>query len=295
MGVDLNQDGVRTSTDQIARRDHYVGDAQDVRVEFEQLPVGTELLHSVRYLGVDERGAIFVPPRMKELRYMRKVNVLSASDLRSRYDEERKEKRLGRLPSYLSRGDEGLDNALGWYLKGFIEDYEGRLRPQTLEEDMYCMGCHKSISTTIDSTFSLARKVPGGRGFGYVNLVGMRDAPNISEDGGEILNYLRRVGGGSEFRANPEMRQRWFLADGTVKVDRVATSDVATLLLPSSHRALSLNKAYTHIVRHQSYRLGRDALPTPAQNVYREIDETAVVLKRPHRHHGWDIRLDWAR
>src|SRR5690606_24019018 len=153
--------------------------------------------------------------RMKEPRYMRKVNVLSASDLRSRYDEERKEKRLGRLPSYLSRGDEGLDNALGWYLKGFIEDYEGRLSPQTLEEEMWCMGCHKSISTTIDSACSHARKVRGGRGFGYVNLVGMRDAPNISEGGGEILNYLRRVGGGSEFRANPEMRQRWFLADGT--------------------------------------------------------------------------------
>src|SRR5690606_35647612 len=151
-----------------------------------------------------------------------------------------------------------FDNALGWYLSGFIEDYEGELRPQTYEEGMFCMGCHTSIGTTLDSTFSFARKVPGGQGFRYIDLVGMPDAPSRGEpDTGEILAYLKRAGGGSEFRENDEMRERWFREDGSVDEAKVREADVYTLLAPSRRRALNLNKAYLHIVRHQSYRLGR--------------------------------------
>ena len=294
LGADLDANGVLGKTRHIQRRSHYVGDAKNVALEFEQFPTGTELLHSVRYLGVDSKGRVVLPKRMKELRYMRKVNTLSREVLRSRYDGERKEKRLGQLPNYVSRGDQGLDNALGWFIKGFIEDYEGELRPQTIEEDMYCMGCHKAISTTIDSTFSLARKVTGGKGWRYIDLVGMKDAPNINEEQGEIRNYLKRVGGGSEFRENPEMRAKWFNEMGQLREEAVRSADVATLISPSKQRALLLNKAYTHIVRHQSFILGRDATVAPAVNVLRAVDEGVPPLNREHRHYGWDIRLDWA-
>jgi len=293
LGVDLNGDGKMAVTSEIVLRDHYVGDAQHVAVDFEQFPAGSELLHSVRYLGLDAAERVVIPPRMKELRYMKKVAVLSREVLRSRFDGERKEKRLGELPAYVARGDQGLDNALGWYVKGFIEDYEGDLRPQTLEEDMYCMGCHKAISTTIDSTFSLPRKVPGGAGWGYIDLVGMKDTPNIGEAGGEILNYLRRVGGGSEFRANPEMQELWFDERGNVREAAVKAADVMTLTFPSAERARILNKAYTQIVRHQSYRLGRDASIDVSDNVFAAVEEHAEPLRAEHRRFGWDLRLDW--
>lgn len=291
--LDVDGDGALSLASEVRRGAHYAGDARDIEPAFEQFPQGTELMHSVRYLGLDAHGQVTIPRRMKELRYMRKVNVLPRHLLDSRYAGERKEKRLGELPRFLQRGDEGLDNKLGWFVQGFIEDYDGELRPQSYEENMACMGCHSAIGTTVDSTFSLARKVTGAPGWGYINLRGMADAPTVSESGGEILEYLRRAGGGSEFRENPEMVERWFQADGSVDEAKVKAADVYTLLTPSARRALDLNKAYTHIVRHQSFIDGRDATWVPARNVYRDIDDRAAPLEEQYRHYGWDLRLDW--
>lgn len=156
------------------------------------------------------------------------------------------------------------------------------------------MGCHSSIGTTIDSTFSFARKLPGEQGFGYIDLAGMNDAPSITETRGEILRYLERAGGGSEFRENEEMRQRWFREDGSVDEEKVKRADVYTLITPSPRRALDLNKAYTHIVRHQSFIQGRDATWTPVKNVFSSIDEEVAPLQPEHRHYGWDLRLGWS-
>lgn len=294
LGVDLDGDGTLGIARQVERASHYVGDARDVPVTLHQFPQGTELMHSVRYLGLDEEDRVVVPRRMKELRYMRKVNALPRYVIESRYANERKEKRRGELPSYLHRGDEGFDNGLGWFIKGFVEDYEGNLRPQSYEEDMFCMGCHTSVGTTRDSTFSMARKIAGAEGWGYIDLRGMEDAPNVSEPGGEILNYLRRAGGGSEFRANPEMLERWYRPDGSVDEEKVRHSDVYTLVTPTPRRALDLNKAYTHIVRHQSFTLGRDPTWQPPENVLRAVDEDATPLEEEFRFYEWDLRLDWA-
>jgi hypothetical protein len=205
---------------------------------------------------------------------------LDRSEIANRYAAERREKLLGELPSYIRRGDEGLDNGLGWFVQGFIEDYEGELRPQSHEETNYCMGCHTSIATTLDSVFSMGRKVTGGAGWRYVDLVGMPDAPSIAEPGGEIANYLARAGGGSEFRENLEMLQRFFDAAGQVNPAAVAAApDVYTLVTPSRRRALDLDKAYVHIVRHQSFIVGRDASIAPVTNVLRTVDDTSVPLE----------------
>jgi hypothetical protein len=292
LGVDLDQDGKLGVAQKVVRPRHYIGDAKNIELEAEQLPSGTEFLHSVRYLRT-RRGQVTGAPRMKELRYMRKVSVVTADRARSHYARERKEKLDGALPNFLYLGDEGYDNGLGWYVSGFIEDYDGELRPQTREEGLFCMGCHSALGTTLDSTFSFARKVPGRAGFGYIHLDGMRDVPSRSGGEGEILEYLARAGGGSEFRENPEMLTRWFTPDGTVDRAKVMAATVLELITPSVGRALELNKAYSYIVRHQSYRLGRDAHVKAAENVFRLIDSEAVPLEEEFRTQGWDIRLKW--
>ena len=295
LGIDLDSDGVLSDTvSTLVQRDHYLGDARQVRRLFQQYPEGTEMMHSVRYVGVDEQGSIFTPPRMKELRYMKKIRELPEYDVGSRYARERKEKVEGLLPVFVDHRARGMENGYGWMLQGYIEDYDGALRPQSHEETMFCMGCHAAVGVTIDHTFALARKVDGAAGWGYIDTRGMHDAPNVSEPHGEIANYLARAGGGSEFRENTEMLARWYRADGSVDFDKVRAADVYTLITPSRERALALNKAYTHIVRHQSYIHGRDATWLPTVNVFREVNEDEPPLEKEFRFYHWDIRLDWS-
>ncbi|AQQ69152.1 hypothetical protein Mag101_17070 [Microbulbifer agarilyticus] len=294
-GRDLDGDGqLRAETQWLAPQSHFFGDAKEIAVLNQQFPKGTEFIHSVRYVGVDTQGNISVPRRMKELRYMQKIRELTASDLDNRYRTERKEKVLGELPYYVDHGDKGRENGMGWLLTGFIEDYQGALRPQTREEMLFCMGCHAAIGTTIDQTFAFSRKVTGPEGWGYINLRGMTDAPSVNQHEGEILQYLKRVGGGSEFRENPEMLQRWYNSDGSVKEAAVQAADVYTLITPSRERALAMNKAYSHIVRHQSFVQGRDATWLPANNVHRQVEDSTPPLDAEYRFFGWDMRLDWS-
>ncbi len=294
--TDLDGNGELSSgVDTLVWRSHYMGDASDIGVAHQQYPEGTEFMHSVRYVGVAEDGGIHIPERMKELRYMRKIREIEPYDLKSRYARERKDKNLGLLPEFVDHREEGMENGLGWMLQGYIEDYDGALRPQTHEETRFCMGCHSAVGVTIDQTFAFARKVDGARGWGYIDTRGMPDAPNISEPNGEILNYLKRAGGGgSEFRENPEMVSRWYNDDGSVNEAKVRSADVHTLISPSPERALKLNKAYAHIVRHQSYIYGRDATWDPARNVFKEVDESEPPLPRKFRFYHWDLRLDWS-
>jgi hypothetical protein len=271
-----------------------LGDAAQVAVIPQQYPENTEFMHSVRYVGNDEQGNIFVPARMKELRYMKKIRALEQYDVASRYARERKEKNLEQLPNFNDHGELGMENGFGWMLQGYIEDHDGKLRPQTHEETFFCMGCHAAVGATIDQTFAFARKVTGAQGWGYINLKGMLDAPSVSEPGGEILHYLQRAGGGSEFRENPEMLNRWFTENGIVDAEKVKSADVYTLISPSRERAMQLNKAYTHIVRHQSYIYGRDATWLTANNVFETIDESEPPLAPEFRFYNWDLRLDWS-
>ena len=162
------------------------------------------------------------------------------------------------------------------------------------------MGCHNSIGSTIDKTFSFARKVDGVSGWGYINLRGMPDAPSVidskdpgKEIAGEIATYLERSGGGSEFRNNDEMEKRFYHADGSVDKEAIAKArDVYELITPSRARALQLNKAYKAIVEQQSFLYGRDATVKPPKNVYARVDETAPTLPE-NLQYEWDIRLDW--
>lgn len=295
IGMDLNGDGeLSEAITHIQRQSHYVGDASGIELSYQLYPQGTELLHTVRYIGVDDEGQIYNAPRMKEVRYMQKALFRSKESLASAYYAEAKDKAFEKLPQTRYLGEEqGIDNGFGWTLNAYIEDAQGQLRPQHEQELAFCNGCHKTVGSTFDQTFSFARKVPGAKGWGYINLHEIDDVPNINEQEGEFLTYMKRVGGGDEFRQNAEMLARWFNADGELNEAKVKQANsVYELITPSPERALALNKAYQTIVKEQSYLFGRDATITEATNVLSEIDAEQPPLLPEHRYH-WDMRLDW--
>ncbi|GAB4359744.1 MAG: hypothetical protein Kow0026_21580 [Oricola sp.] len=293
IGADIDGDGMLSVARTMRRRASYLGAAGDEPVIRMTYPQGTEFLHSVRYVGVSRDGEISVPPRMKELRYMRKSRRLSLAALKSRYGNELQEKIDENLPRYVSLGDRGMDNGFGWTLLGFIEDADGTLRPQTREEQFFCRGCHTTTGANIDQTWAFPRKVRGAHGWGYIDYREIPDAPNVGGRDGEIATYFRRAGGGDEFRSNAEMLERWFNGDGTVNEEALRGKTVYDLITPSRERALALNKAYREIVREQSFIFGRDATITPPENVHAHIDSATAPTLPPDKRYKHDIRLDW--
>lgn len=293
VGTDLNGDGTLGRTDRVVRRKTYVGAAADVPLTRMLYPEGTEFLHSVRYVGVAADGTITVPRRMKELRYMVKTRFLTVPAIRSRYGNEHQEKMDENLPRYIDLGERGMDSGFGWTLLAFIEDADGDLRPQTQEEQFFCRGCHATAGANIDQTWAFPRKLRGAAGWGYIDYRALHDAPAKGDSEGEILTYMRRAGGGDEFRSNAEMLERWFDADGRVRAHRVRGKTVYELITPSPERALALNKAYRGIVREQTFIFGRDATITPPKNVHAEIDEATAPTLPKDKRYTHDIRLDW--
>ena len=295
VGKDLNGDGTLGIVPEITAVRRFVGAAEAEFLDTYLYPEGTEFMHTVRYLGIAPDGTILPSRRLKEVRYMRKWVAYRKVVYARTYQLEGFAKELGQLPRYILLGDRGLDNKFGWAIHGFIEDRDGELRAATYEENLFCMGCHTSVGSTIDKTFSLPRKIDGAAGWGYLDLRGMPDAPNMGETEGEIATYLGRVGGGGEFRSNPEMFARWFHPDGTLDRERIANArDVYELVTPSVERALALNKAYRVIVAEQDYLYGRDPTIRAPENVHRHIDNATAPTLPAHLAHSWDIRLDWS-
>jgi len=296
LNLDVNKDGkLSEGVTEMARASHYVGDAKAIPLAHMLYPEGTEFLHTVRYIGVDDNGNIYNAPRMKEVRYMKKHRFRSRESLASAYYAEAKDKHFEKLPQTRYLGEKGIDNGFGWTINGYIEDDKGELRAQHDQELAFCNGCHKTVGSTFDQTFSFARKVPGEEGWGYINLRNIEDVPNINEEKGEFLTYMERVGGGDEFRQNGEMLAKWFDEKGMVKAEEVErASSVYDIIAPSPERALALNKAYLTIVKEQSYLFGRDATLTEATNVLSTIDTDQPPLKPEHRF-TWDMRLNWQK
>jgi len=296
LDVDLDGDGVfSVSTDTMLRQHYFLGDASHVEVTRSLYPVGTEFLHTVRYLAVDDNNQITQSARMKEVRYSRKNKFIEPNKITSINYGERKEKHYENLPAVQDYGHKGMSNRQGWTLWGFIEDDQGSLRKQHFEEQFFCMGCHKSVGASIDTTFAFPRKLEGAKGWGYTDLKLIEDVPNLGETAGEYLTYLKRVGGGDEFRQNTEMLARWFNADGSVKEEEIEALDsVYELIAPSYERAMQLNKAYHQIVTEQSYIYGRDVNLTPATNVFKDVAWDDRPLQ-PEFRYVWDMRLDWSK
>jgi hypothetical protein len=247
VSVDLNGDEQLTGGVTRIRRlpIHYVGAARTVAVKRYLYPKGTEFLHTVRYIDLD--NPTLLATRMKEVRYARKVMWLDDWALLRAYEKEFNEKEEGKLPAFSGSPLVGLRNDFGWQLQGFIEDEQGRLRLQTEEEHRFCMGCHSAVGVTVDQTFALARKVPGVEGWRHQDLRGILDIPQVGHPQPEILTYFQRVTGGDEFRANTEVLERFFpqgvLDEATVRrAAKGGDQDITFLIVPSPERALRLNK-----------------------------------------------------
>ncbi|QKF64588.1 hypothetical protein [Campylobacter corcagiensis] len=329
-GVDLNQNGKFDIANEIVfkwnKPDYdlmneklsnfsmsYVGLAKNLLIENEVniapglYPVGTEFLHSVRYIDVngDKTG---MAKRMKELRYGVKSYWQSYGDLSDTGAAVVKEKSdfPDRIDQYIGNVEVGLNNDRGWFFQAFIEDKDGELRPQNYEETLFCMGCHSNIGATADSTFVFQRKFGddefqnGWFHWSQKDFSGIKDM--VLEDGeGEYAKYLALNNAGDEFRSNTEIVEKFFVEGWKnnhemiekeyalnqktpgLKMDRswklkadameILKNDISYLLMPSAKRAIKLNKAYKAVVDEQSYIFGRDVNIKPSKNVHKEVEQ----------------------
>lgn len=107
------------------------------------------------------------------------------------------------------------------------------------------------------------------------------EEPKTKDGRDEYTLYLELNNAGDEFRANDEVINKFFDANGSLKyreADKVK-SDISHLRYPSVSRAKILNKAYKVIVEEQSFIYGRDAHVKPVENVYKEqvIDQSTQI------------------
>jgi len=299
-GVDLNANGLLDKALYISPKiQSYVGLAKRYQKEKKihlspgLYPENTEFLHSVRYLDWDEtKDQVRLSARMKELRYAKKYTWKRYGEIQRAAQSELLElltldSEEAQITLFKGNYEEGLRNTIGWVYQGFIEDKTGRLRPQTHEETISCMGCHSHLGATTDSTFAFARKFEGVNkklndyGWKHWSQMGFN---GIKEPVVEYLNhgqqyeysfYLSNNHSGNEFRNNDEVQSKFFDLNGSVKQEMLHAlhEDISLLLFPSKERALSLNKGYKVLVEEQSYIYGRDTHIEPMKNVYKEIKE----------------------
>ncbi|MBN1838674.1 MAG: hypothetical protein JW802_01370 [Campylobacterales bacterium] len=328
-GVDLNQNGTLDVADEIVFNWQqptydaqslklsnfsmsYVGHAKKLLESNDYLiapglyPKDTEFLHSVRYINIDKNGEITLAPRMKELRYGKKHFWYPYFQLSNAGMEDLKEKESSpdNVDTYVGNIETGLNNKIGWYYQGFIEDAKGELRPQSYEETLFCVGCHNNIGAIADSTFVYQRKFEKGthkEGWYHWSEKGFKNIKDMLLPNGEseYVRYLKNNNAGDEFRDNEEVMEKFFVKgwekdakniekelliklenpdsvlDSYWKVKKEAIlklkNDISYLLLPSKQRALTLNKAYKVIVEEQSFIYGRDAHVKPVTNVHKEV------------------------
>lgn len=297
-GLDLDGDGKLATATRIAGLPKtYAGAASGEPVNRWRYPQGTEFIHGVRYVDPDAPGLLST--RLKELRYSRKQLAPDRSGLIAAYRADNEEKLAGRVPVFKGSAEAGLMNSFGWVYQGWIEDAQGALRPQTLEETYACMGCHGGLGITVDSSFSFPRKVPAAAGWAYQSIAGIADVPMAGHRDGEVLTWFRRTQGGDEFRNNRELLARFFpkgrLDEAALR--RAAPGgdrDLLWLLAPSRERALTLDKAYLALVRRQGFAAGRDVVLTPPHNVHREIRNGDTALRARGRvYSDGRLWLDW--
>lgn len=340
--VDLNQDGIIGISEEIVFKwtrptldvntlklgnfsMSYVGMARKLLLENRiniapgLYPQGTEFLHSVRYMDV-QNGRVSMAARMKELRYGVKTSWQSYWSLRETAAAELKDKHdfPDGISRYVGNTEQGLYNQKGWRFQAFIEDAHGDLRPQNYEETLFCMGCHTNLGATADSTFVFQRKFERGThkdGWYHWSEKGFEGIHDYLINGqGEYAKYLELNNAGDEFRGNSEIMRKFFVDNWQNKSQHIEkeyqqnqrdpaapkdnswklktdamqrlSQDISYLLLPSGERALELDKAYKIIVQEQSFIYGRDASVSPSANVHREVrqDQSTGIKKHVYQY-----------
>jgi len=244
-------------------------------------PEGTEFLHTVRYIDVDEHGNNILSARMKEVRYALKRLWLNYSKLEAKAAAESKEKDdfPNRIRTFRGNAEAGISNGQGWAFAAFIEDSQGELRPQNFEELVFCAGCHSGIGAITDGVFSFQRKMPFNspqQGWFHWSQHGLKGIaePRRKDGEYEYSYYLQKNQSANEFRTNTEIQAKFFNPGKVLKKVMLEQlhEDISVLLYASPQRALQLNKAYRVIVEEQSFTQGRDATILPILNVLKEVE-----------------------
>jgi hypothetical protein len=96
---DLDGDGQLGMAARIVRTEDFVGAASGYFYQPSLYPLGTEFLHTVRYVAVDETGKIGVSTRMKEVRYMHKSYMPPRHQLEQLYREGGTRRTKGTCPA----------------------------------------------------------------------------------------------------------------------------------------------------------------------------------------------------
>jgi len=294
IGVDLDKDGTLGRAETVVydwaplegRQMSWVGAATGARLAAGLFPLGTEFLHTVRYIDVSS-GGVAMAPRLKELRYAVKTRWQTYADLEEGALAEAKERAAfpDRIALFDGGIETGIGNGTGWRYQGFIEDAGGALRPQSFEETVFCMGCHGGIGVTDDSAFAFPRKLNSAeahaRGWYHWTQKSIAGVPDPMRADGrpELRTYLEENGAGDEFRSNAEVIARFFDGEGNLRSDaaEALSRDVSVLLFPSAGRARHLNASYREIVREQSFALGRDAVWGVGATVHREVEQNETT------------------
>jgi hypothetical protein len=231
----------------------YQGAARTVALERGLYPIGAEIAHPLHYVDVaaDGNDPVVSPypgtraRRVKEIRYVYKWKAFQPSQFRPGAKEEG-------APVYGNDAQGWVDNGVGWYLAGYIEDKTGALRPQNREELAQCIGCHSGVASTefplftsgvgntVDSTWSLPRKFPGELGWREMDTLRylaradvqadatpgqarLGDPVNLELDKGEFRHFLDNVVGASLYGDMPAAIER-FLTDALQPANGYSTA-----------------------------------------------------------------------
>ncbi len=294
-GVDLNKNGQLDQAEEVVfdwaplkgKFMSYVGMAKvfqeqgALKLAAGLYPVGTEFLHTVRYLEAQKDGSVTLARRLKELRYSRKDSWRTYSQLQMAAHSEAREKEAfpDRLRAMAGSLEEGVKNGQGWTYAGFIEDSAGYLRPQTFQETTFCVGCHSGVGATDDSSFAFGRKfdhdshAQGWYHWDQKSMAGAKE-PMRADGRGEYRFYLTHNNTGNEYRTNDEVKAMLMTKDGKLRPDvfDLVQKDITSVIVPSAERARVLNKAYRVITNEQSFVHGRDATVHPVTTVHRKVE-----------------------
>ena len=256
---------------------NYIGAAKGFVIERGLYPLGTEFAHPLHYVDVRADGsndAISPFPgtrarRVKEVRYMYKYKAWHPTDVRPAEKEEG-------TSIYGNDAQGWVDNGVGWYLAGFIEDASGKLRPQTREELAQCIGCHSGINrtefptftsgtgNTVDSTWAMPRKFAGDAGWKEMNYLGYTADSNAAADAtpghaslgdplnrnlgkGEMRYFLETVVGASLYGDMPPAIERFM-------TETVRTVDGYSQDWPAINTSSAVDFNVSHALRQQLMR-----------------------------------------
>ena len=249
---------------------NYLGAAMNISVQRGLYPIGTEFAHPLHYVDIAADGHdSTVSPfpgmrarRVKEIRYMYKYKEFSPEAIPPGEKDEG-------APMYAHRTQGWIDNGVGWYLAGYIEDAQGMLRPQTPNELLSCVGCHSGnvfqesqprpiftagTGNTIDSTWALPRQW-AEHGWGEMDYLGYQiekgsqrgDPLNRGHQQGEFRFFLDHVVGASLYGDMPT-RMENFLAT-MIRVTRGYRADWAPLDIRNADNLLAQQQERLKLIR----------------------------------------------